>query len=171
MIREAVLDDASELAMVVKKVESESNFMLYKAGERNPTPEGMKEMTKELMKTENSAIFVAEVNNRLAGYLFAIGGKASKNKHCAYIVIGILSAYQRQGIGTNLFEKVEHWALKQQIHRLELTVITENTAGIKLYRKAGFEIEGVKRHSLYMEGNYYDEYYMGKLLEVTKCHT
>ncbi|WP_342744401.1 hypothetical protein [Oceanobacillus rekensis] len=34
MIRQAVLDDAGELAMLIKQVESESPYMLYEVGER-----------------------------------------------------------------------------------------------------------------------------------------
>ncbi|WP_338062667.1 GNAT family N-acetyltransferase [Virgibacillus halotolerans] len=40
-----------------------------------------------------------------------------------------------------LFQSLERWAFKSGLHRLELTVITENIAGIKLYEKAGFEYE------------------------------
>lgn len=45
-----------------------------------------------------------------------------------------------------------------------MTVMTHNEVGIALYRKRGFEIEGVKRDSIYIEGQYRDEYYMAKLL-------
>jgi RimJ/RimL family protein N-acetyltransferase len=50
------------------------------------------------------------------------------------------------------------------IHRLELTVVTENQAGLQLYKKMGFEIEGTKRQSLYIDGKFVDEYYMSKLV-------
>ncbi len=42
--------------------------------------------------------------------------------------------------------------------------MTYNTAGIALYKKMGFEIEGTKRNSLFIDGKYVDEYYMSKLL-------
>ena len=40
----------------------------------------------------------------------------------------------------------------------------ENEAGVALYRKSGFEIDGTKRNSLMIDGTFYDEYYMSKLL-------
>lgn len=43
--------------------------------------------------------------------------------------------------------------------------MTHNLAGIALYKKMGFEIEGRKRHSLRVNGAYVDEYYMSKLLD------
>ncbi len=43
--------------------------------------------------------------------------------------------------------------------------MTHNEAGIALYRRRGFEIEGIKKHSLLLGGRYVDEYYMARLLE------
>ncbi|WP_249871407.1 GNAT family N-acetyltransferase [Oceanobacillus saliphilus] len=165
MIREAVMDDGEELASLIQKVESESPYMLYEAGERNITPENQSKIINKLNQEENSTVFVTVKEGRLVGYLFAIGGNARKNKHSAYIVIGIEKNYRGLGIGTEMFRKMEDWASKQKIHRLELTVIEENLAGVKLYEKAGFEVEGKKRDSLYMNDRFVDEYYMSKLLE------
>ena len=73
-----------------------------------------------------------------------------KNKHAAYIVIGIATEHQGKGIGTQLFAELEKWAINNGLHRLELTVITENIAGVKLYEKAGFEIEGNKTRFIFI---------------------
>ncbi|MFJ7744700.1 hypothetical protein [Peribacillus sp. NPDC097295] len=37
-------------------------------------------------------------------------------------------------------------------------------AGVALYKKVGFEIEGTKRNSLVIHGKSYNEYYMAKIL-------
>ncbi|OAO80482.1 hypothetical protein A0O32_1432 [Anoxybacillus flavithermus] len=42
--------------------------------------------------------------------------------------------------------------------------MTQNQAGIALYKKMGFEIEGIKKHSLLVNGRFMDEYYMAKIL-------
>lgn len=44
--------------------------------------------------------------------------------------------------------------------------MSHNKAGVALYKKQGFEIEGTKRHSLLVNGQFVDEYYMAKLLDV-----
>lgn len=36
--------------------------------------------------------------------------------------------------------------------------------GIALYKKQGFEIEGTRKHAYIINGQYVDEYYMGKIL-------
>ncbi len=159
-----MLDDAADLAKVVKQVERESPFMLYESGERDISTEKQLQMIHHLVNKHNSNIFVTIQDGHIVGYLFAIGGSTNKTKHCAHIVIGVIEAYRGKGIGSSLFRELEKWA-KGKLHRLELTVITENNAGINLYEKAGFIIEGVKKHSLYMDNRFVDEYYMGKLLE------
>ncbi|RDW21072.1 GNAT family N-acetyltransferase [Oceanobacillus arenosus] len=165
MIRQALRSDAANLATLIGQVETESPYMLYGSGEREISEEKQLNMIDSLTKKHNSEILVVEENNNLIGYLFAIGGNTIKNKHCAYIVIGILANKRGKGIGTQLFVEIEKWALNQGIHRLELTVIVENIAGIKLYEKAGFKIEGIKQDSLFMDDRFVDEYYMSKILE------
>lgn len=48
--------------------------------------------------------------------------------------------------------------------KLNDVVIAHNEVALSLYKKMGFEIEGVKRDSLYVDGEFVDEYYMSKLL-------
>jgi len=43
-------------------------------------------------------------------------------------------------------------------------VQVHNIRAIALYENCGFEREGLKRHSLRIDGTYVDEYYMSKLL-------
>ena len=121
-------------------------------------------MISAFASEKNSAILVAENEQQLAGYLIAKGGSASRNRHSAYLVIGILEEYRSRGIGTRLFEEMLNWAKSQELHRLELTVMSHNEAGINLYKKMGFEVEGKQRDSLLVDGNYVDEYYMSMLL-------
>ena len=86
-----------------------------------------------------------------------------RTAHSAYIVVGILTDYRGKGIGTEFFERLNVWAEENKIVRLELTVICENEAAKHLYTKSGFEIEGIKRKAVYVDGKYLDEYYMAKV--------
>jgi RimJ/RimL family protein N-acetyltransferase len=164
LIREIKPDDAVCFINLIKKVESESKFMLLEPGERKIVEEEQKKRIEVMKKSYNSTIFIAEEDKRLIGYLIAIGGNANRNKHSVYLVIGVLAEYRGRGIGTKLFEQLEKWTKVHYIHRLELTVVTENQAGLQLYKKMGFEIEGTKRQSLYIDGKFVDEYYMSKLV-------
>jgi RimJ/RimL family protein N-acetyltransferase len=87
-----------------------------------------------------------------------------RNHHNVHIVIGIREAYTNQGIGTRLFQACETWALERGLHRLELTVMTNNHAGIALYQKMGFQNEGTAPHALRVDSEFVDLHYMSKLL-------
>ncbi|WP_242951561.1 GNAT family N-acetyltransferase [Clostridium felsineum] len=93
-------------------------------------------------------------------------GAVRRNKHSAYIVVGIREKYQNDGIGTKFFEKLNEWAKQRKIIRLELTVLCINKVATHLYRKNGFEIEGIKRKSMYVDGKYIDEYLMAKIINL-----
>ncbi|KIL50905.1 GNAT family N-acetyltransferase [Jeotgalibacillus campisalis] len=165
LIREIKPDDAESFVYLIKQVEAEAEFMLMEAGERKISPEQQRKGLEQLGKESNSTIFVAEQEGgKLLGYLIVIGGNARRTKHSVYLVIGISTQYQGLGIGTKLFKQLEEWATLHNIHRLELSVVTRNKAGLRLYKKMGFEIEGTKRHSLLIDGEFVDEYYMSKLL-------
>ncbi|MDR4889752.1 GNAT family N-acetyltransferase [Fredinandcohnia sp. QZ13] len=164
LVREITPEDAENFVKLTQQVENTSEYMHWEAGERKVSPDQQRKMIERIGSDENSTIFVAEEDNQLIGFLMAIGGNARRNKHSVYIVIGILKDFRGKGVGTKLFKQLEKWALTQQIHRLELTVVTQNKAGLSLYKKMGFEIEGTKRHSLLIGGVFVDEYYMAKIL-------
>jgi RimJ/RimL family protein N-acetyltransferase len=44
-----------------------------------------------------------------------------------------------------------------------LTVHTSNLQALGLYLRYGFQVEGVRRHSLLVDGRYVDEYLMSRL--------
>lgn len=164
LIRKAALSDAKDLSELIYHVENNSTFLLYEPGERQFTEDKQRHMIKSLTAQDNSALFVAEKQKKLVGYLIVIGGSAKRTRHSAYLAIGIHPEFRGQGVGTELFVHLEKWAGQQSVNRLELTVVCENSAGVALYKKHGFEVEGTKRDSLYINGNFYDEYYMSKLI-------
>ena len=164
LVREITLSDAENFGYLTQQVEMTSEFMLWEAGERKANPDQQRKMIERLGSDDNSAIFVAGEKGQLIGFLMAIGGNARRNKHSVYLVVGILEDSRGKGVGTKLFEELEKWAFMHKIHRLELTVVTRNVAGLALYQKMGFEVEGTKRDSLLIDGEFVDEYYMSKLL-------
>jgi RimJ/RimL family protein N-acetyltransferase len=164
LIRSIVESDANAFLDLCKTLDEETQFMMLEPGERITTVEQQRERIGRLLSQNNQMIFVAENNNQLVGYLAAIGGDYRRNKHSAHIVIGILQGFIGQGIGTRLFKNLESWSREHRIHRLELTVMAHNTNALGLYQKMGFQIEGTKKHSLFVNGQYVDEYYMAKLL-------
>ncbi|MCR4279483.1 MAG: GNAT family N-acetyltransferase [Candidatus Zambryskibacteria bacterium] len=109
--------------------------------------------------------FVATREGALVGYLSLVLGRQRKQRENIYIVSTAVSAENRgQGIGTLLFKELENYAKLRAVKRIELEVFSRNTGAIKLYKRLGYEIEGVKRHAVESEDSYDDLVIMAKLL-------
>ena len=80
------------------------------------------------------------------------------------MVVGIRAGYRGRGIGTEMFKRLDAWAVSQEITRLELTVRKDNEAAVHLYEKSDFVIEGLRKNSMRVGGAYADEYYMAKFI-------
>jgi len=162
LIREITEVDSKRYLELNKRLDQETSFMLFESGERTTTIEQQRTMISLIIKSENSNLIVAESSDRLVGHLMVIGGNTKRIRHRAHIVIGILNDFIGQGIGHNLFTKLETWRETTSLTRLELTVLTNNERAINLYKKHGFEIEGIKKNSMKINDVYIDEYMMGK---------
>lgn len=158
--------DAAAFIRLQEQIEAESPYALLEGGERRTGVREQQSEIEELLGRENQIIFVVEDRDALVGWLGAWGEPYRRIRHSVLIGVGVLAAYRRQGVATRLFEALEDWAWKHDLRRLELLVQTGNTAGINLYRKMGFQIEGTKRQSYCIDGKYVDEYLMSKLLVV-----
>lgn len=163
IIRPIHLNDAERFLELSKKVE-ESGFMLYEPHENKRTVEQQMKIIEDILSVKNSIIFVAEIDNKLVGFIQAIGGRLKRNRHSAYLVLGVQEDFQGMGIATKLMNQIFSWAKEQDISRLGLTVIKNNDKAFNLYRKMGFVIEGEKVHSLKINGEFVNEYYLYKLI-------
>lgn len=163
-IREITENDAGAFLEMCRALDEETSFMLLEPGERSLSVDEQRDRIRSLADRDNSTILVAEIDGQLVGYIYADGGRYHRNQHCAHIVIGVRAAHTGQGIGTRLFEELIDWAGKHGLTRLELTVMTHNQRGVRLYHKMGFEIEGLRRRALFVDGEYVDEYLMSRLI-------
>lgn len=164
IIRKLEEKDADQFSEMLKKLDEETIHMLFEPGERQVTKEDIIRTVKRRFET-NSLALVAEVSGKIVGFVSADRGFANRTKHSVYIVTGILRDYRRNGIGSKLFELLINWAIKNEVQRIELTVMTHNEVALKLYKKMGFKIEGLKERSMIIDGEYTDEYYMAKLID------
>ena len=162
IIREAKPADAEQLTGVIADAES-SGFMMFDPGERKITAEQLAKRISSMEEDESSAILLAESAGVLAGYLFAIGNSLQRTSHIIYVAIGISEKSRGQGVGTKLLTQLDQWAKERNVRRIELTVMMKNRAGLALYQKMGYKIEGIKKNSLLVDGEYIDEYYMAKV--------
>lgn len=164
IIRRIKPEDAESFLDLCKRLDEETEFMLFEPGERKLTTDEQSGRINHILNSGHSMIFVAEEDGQIVGQLSALGSNLMRTKHSIYLVIGILQKYSGQGIGTKLFGELETWAKDKDVHRIELTVMSHNQAAIGLYMKMGFEVEGIKKDSIKIGNQFIDEYYMARIL-------
>ena len=74
--------------------------------------------------------------------------------HIGVLGVALLPELRGQGLGERLMRQTLDAARAFGLHRVELTVREENTNAIALYRKVGFEIEGLLRDAIRVDGSY-----------------
>lgn len=87
-----------------------------------------------------------------------------RRRHAAMLGIAVSSEAQGKGVGSALMQALldyaDNWA---HLLRIELSVFTDNAKAIRLYRRFGFEEEGVMRAYALRDGVYADVLAMARL--------
>jgi RimJ/RimL family protein N-acetyltransferase len=69
-----------------------------------------------------------------------------------------------QGVGTTaIYRALMHAFCSEHLYKVWLTVHTENIAAIRVYRKLGFQVEGILRGAFLLNGRRLGALYMGLL--------
>ncbi|UTH72465.1 GNAT family N-acetyltransferase [Chromobacterium sp. IIBBL 290-4] len=105
-----------------------------------------------------------------AGRLLGHGGLSrfpeAGKRHCLALGMAVGKEHRGQGVGSALMvalmDLADNWL---GARRIELTVYPDNAAGIALYRKFGFELEGRLRAVALRDGEYQDVLAMARLKE------
>ncbi|HEY5573956.1 MAG TPA: GNAT family N-acetyltransferase, partial [Anaerolineales bacterium] len=85
-------------------------------------------------------------------------------RHVGQIGMAVRDDRQGKGVGSALMQAAidlaENWL---QLTRIELEVYTDNQAGVRLYEKFGFKIEGTLKQFAFRDGEFVDAYFMARL--------
>ena len=92
-----------------------------------------------------------------------------RRSHAGSFGMGVLSAWQGKGVGSKLLatalDIADNW---MNLQRVELSVYADNEAAIGLYRKFGFETEGLFRDYAVRDGRLVDTLSMARLRRTPK---
>jgi ribosomal protein S18 acetylase RimI-like enzyme len=98
---------------------------------------------------------VVLVDDEVAGWCDVLPNpRRTVQAHCGTLGMGLLPKYRVQGIGRKLMERTLDAALAFGFTRIELTVREANVNAIILYKGLGFEVEGLHRKAVRIEGPY-----------------
>ena len=97
----------------------------------------------ELIAGQRSSVLVAERGGEIVGFAVVQDrdtpplGCIIKNRFCFLLDIVVAPALRGQGLGRALVSAAEEWAKERGLAWLELNVLSENIAAIKLYEHMG----------------------------------
>ena len=123
-------------------------------------------LTQQRLKTVNKKLhrFVAEVHEKAIGSITLYQSDSPRTAHVAGLGMMVHPAYWGKGIGSQLMSAVidlaDNWL---NVSRIELEVNTDNLAGIRLYKRYGFEIEGTKKWHAFGDGRLADSHFMARV--------
>ncbi len=156
-IRQAKIDDAEKLLACIKTYIPQSNYIPKLEQEIKLTIEQEKEWINSFLTNEKSLLLVAEYENEIIGNIDLTGNQRKIMEHTAVIGMGMLIEWRNSGLGTSLLKATIDWAKQNPILELVwLQVYTENELGINLYRKMGFEENGIIKNFFKHEDKYFD---------------
>lgn len=162
-IRQLVKDDAEDYLDLMLKLDRESQYMLFEIGERKTTVAQMEERIEEL-EDSGGLLLGAFDSKQIVGFVSMDRGFANRIKHSGYVVMGVIKSASGKGLGTRLLEALDVYAKALNVSKLELTVMAHNDRAHNLYLRCGYKDEGIKKRSICIDGQYFDEYYMGKII-------
>ncbi|WLH10376.1 GNAT family N-acetyltransferase [Pseudomonas hefeiensis] len=113
---------------------------------------------------ERQVKLVALHQDQVIGHLGLEQYSRIRRAHCGSLGMCVAVAWQSKGVGSMLLsaalEVADNW---MNLRRVELTVYADNEAAIGLYRKFGFETEGLMRDYAVRDGGWVDTLAMARL--------
>jgi len=117
------------------------------------------------VKDQSGVIIIAGAEDELVGMTGIGRGHWPKTKHSAIIWgVYVTPAWRGLRIAEAILNEVIAWSGEHGILVLKLGVVTTNQAAIRCYQRSGFTIFGTEPKSNYLDGVYYDEYLMVRMI-------
>jgi putative acetyltransferase len=109
---------------------------------------------------------VAISDEQIVGSISIVQRQNPRRSHSAGLGMMVHPDFWGRGIGTFMMESIlelaDNWL---NLKRIDLMVNVDNPAGIRLYEKFGFVVEGTKRYHAYGDGRWADSYFMARLVK------
>ncbi|MCM3272237.1 GNAT family N-acetyltransferase [Paenibacillus elgii] len=165
-IRSAIENDAKQLSEVRLQIDGETENMDRERGEAYIDPAGFEQIIKTDTKQPRNLFLVAAVQDRIVGFSRCEGVYLKRFSHKVEFGVCVLQEFWGYGIGKNLLKESITWADANGIKKMTLNVLETNDKAVELYKKLGFEVEGLlKNDKILSDGNYYNTIVMGRWYE------
>ncbi|WP_225743200.1 GNAT family N-acetyltransferase [Marinilactibacillus sp. Marseille-P9653] len=164
-IREAIPSDAESLLNCLEKTALQTGFMTMGEEGAGLTVEEESHHIAEIYESDINCLIVAILGEEIIGMATIHAVDKPKIRHIGELGIVVDKEYWGFKIGTELLREVLKWSDESDvIKRVELKVQQRNERAIHLYKKYGFELEGVMQRGVKDNGEFLPVCMMGKLV-------
>lgn len=155
-IRAGTIADAEGTFEVQKAVIAEGGYLMTAPEEFVKTIEQHEEWIKRITASEREALFVAERDGEVAGFIMFQSPGRKRLSHTGTFGIMISKEHRGQGLGKLLLKTLLDWAEQNPvIEKVSLAVFSTNVRAIALYKSFGFIEEGRKVNEVKFGDNEY----------------
>ncbi|MBK7960643.1 MAG: GNAT family N-acetyltransferase [Bdellovibrionales bacterium] len=113
---------------------------------------------------KNGPVYYALNGDRVVGWCDVFPEENPRQSHRGGLGMGLIPEFRGQGLGSKLLSSVLDHAKRFGLEKVELNVYTSNISAVALYKKFGFEQEGLIKKYRKLDGQYFDCIAMGKFL-------
>ncbi|MBZ4683211.1 MAG: acetyltransferase, family [Fusobacteriales bacterium] len=163
-IKQTEIKDANAIIDYLYTIAGESNTITFSQSEMTLTVEKEIEFIKTTINSKNNLMLIAKQNNEIISLLTVFSSSKPRLSHVGEIGISVLKKYWNKGIASNMFNEMFKWVENSNLSKLSLRVREDNIYAIKLYKKYGFEQEGLLKNDFLLNNKYYNNIIMEKIL-------
>jgi RimJ/RimL family protein N-acetyltransferase len=155
-IRSAVKTDAVGILELSKSVLNEEIYQLTSASEFTKSVEAEEKWIESHLSNPNHIVLVAELNSQIVGLLDFSNGHRTRIAHTGDFGMSVLKEFRDHGIGQLLLKSLASWAENNKsIEKISLNVHANNERAIAVYKKMGYEVEGIRRREIKYSSDLY----------------
>lgn len=129
-----------------------------------PPLEGARQFVKSIVDGAGVQMLAVR-GEEVAGWCDIMRNPVEGFRHVGRLGMGLLPDFRGRGLGRRLAVETIRAARAAGMERIELEVFASNDRAIALYKSLGFVVEGVKKQSRKLDGEYDDNVCMALLGE------
>lgn len=157
-------EDASQYQIFNDVISAETIYTLRYPGRIYPVDEWAAAFLRDRESPVNLSLGAFDGEHLVAqAALHSISPGNPWVKHVGNFGMMILRDYWDQGLGRRLLGILLEHARAKGLKRVEATVRVANERAVRMYKNAGFSIEGTRNNAALIDGIYHDEYYIAKI--------
>lgn len=146
-------EDARAIIDFYNAVGAETTYLSFCGGEYKATQAQQEAMIEEANASNNSTMILAISESDIVGIGTISSNQKTKGKHVGTLGIVIAQKCCNQGVGEAMMKELIDWAKGNKItKKISLVTAQENEVATALYKKIGFEVEGILQNEICIDG-------------------